>query len=111
QHHRNRDPVARVERRTAADLLGIGSDQAVEVAGLELVGVLVEKGDIGHPVVGGTGAELIAEGEGGKRRVAAGASAGDDQAVAVHQAFTGQVYRCGPAVFDVEGPPVVLQQV
>ena len=57
--------------------LGVGADQGVEVARLELVRVAGERLGIGHAVVAGTGGEHVVEGERAQRRVAAGAAAAD----------------------------------
>ena len=58
QDDRAGEPVGVVDGRAlgvAVPGLGPGADQAVEVAGLELVGVLGQRGQVGHPVVGGAG--------------------------------------------------------
>ena len=63
--------------------IGIGADQAVEIARLELVGVFGQRFEIADAVVAGAGSENIAESERAERCVAAGASATDRQSIAV----------------------------
>ena len=53
------------------------ADQAVEVAGLELVRVAGEGGEVGDPVVVGAGAEDVLEGHRGEDREPAGGAAAD----------------------------------
>ena len=64
-------------------VLGVGPDEPVEVAGLELVGVAGQGLEVGDAVVAGPGREDVAEGERAQRGEAAGAAAADGQAVAV----------------------------
>ena len=60
--------------------LGIGTDEPVEVARLELVGVGRHRLQVADAEVAGAGTEEIAEGQRGQRRVAAGAPAADGDA-------------------------------
>ena len=103
-----------VDRRALAvevGALGIGADQAVEVARLELVRVAGERLEVGDAVVAGAGREVVVEGERAERRVAAGAAAADRQALAVDLAALGQVARGGDAVVDVDDAPGAAQAV
>ena len=93
EDHRLRQPVRVIERRALAIarfLLRIGSDQPVEIARLELVGVARERGDVAHAVIARPALEEVAEGERRERRVAAGAAAADDAALAVDPALLGE---------------------
>ena len=89
--------------------LGVGADQAVEIARLELVGVLRQRFEVADAVVAGAGFENIAEGERAQRRVAAGAAAGDHQAVAVDFAAFGQIARAVDAIVDVDDAPLAVE--
>ena len=115
QQHGHADAVGEVDRRALPPrlrLLGIGRDQAVHVAGLELVGVACERLGVGHPVVAGAGGEdLGAEHERGQRGVAARAAAVDGEPLAVHLALIGQVARRRDAVLDVDDAPGAAQEV
>ena len=59
------------------------ADEAVEVAGLELVRVAGQRGEVGDAVAAGPGGEDVLEGQRGERREAAGRAAADAQPVAV----------------------------
>ena len=65
--------------------LGIGPDQAVEVARLELVRVARQRLEVADAVVARAGREDVAEGQRAQRRVAAGAAAADRQPLGVGQ--------------------------
>src|SRR5215475_8596707 len=81
EDHRLREPFRVIERRAFAVarlLLWIRSDQPVEIARLELVGVARERGDVAHAVIAGPALKEVAEGQRRQGRVAAGAAAADD---------------------------------
>src|SRR5215211_2116484 len=112
QDDRAGQAVGEVDRRPLpVQRLGLrpGADEAVQVAGLELVGVAGQPGQVGHPVVAGPGGEGVAEGEGAQGGVAAGAAAPDGQVGRVDVAPVGQVAGGGDAVVDVDDPPLAVQ--
>ena len=84
-------------------------DQRIEVAALELVGVLRQRGHVGHTVVVGAGAEHV----GGRQRhehgVAAGAATADRGTLRVGTAARRQVMDGGDDVLDVDHAPVAVQ--
>ena len=104
-----------VEERRALAVEGLGlgprSDEGVQVAGLELVGLLGEDGQVGHAVLAHAGGERVVEGERGQRGEAPGAAAPDGHAGRVDVAPFGQVLGRRDAVLDVDHPPLALQQV
>jgi len=80
ENHRARQAIREVDRR-ALDVeiapIGIGADQAVEIARLELVRVFGQRFEIGDAVVAGAGFENITESERAERRISAGAATMD----------------------------------
>src|SRR6266516_5167084 len=114
EDHRLREPIRVIERRTLAIarfLLWIGSDQPVEIARLELVGVARERGDVAHAVIAGPALKEVAEGQRRQSRVAAGAAAADDASLAVDPSVRGEEPRAGDAIVDVDDAPIALQTV
>ncbi len=89
--------------------LGIGADQAVEIARLELVRVLGQRFEIADAVVARAGFENVAEGQRAERRVAAGAAAADRQAVAVDFAAFDEIARAVDAIIDVDDAPLAVE--
>ena len=77
----------------------------VEIARLELVGVVGEKPDVGDSEVGPTGAEGVPEREGGQGGVTAGTAPGDDEPVAVDLSFGGQISGGGETILDICDTP------
>src|ERR687897_3115381 len=84
---------------------GVGPDQAVEVARLELVGLPGQGLHVADSEVARAGGERIPESERAERRVTARAAAGDHQSFAVNQATLGQVNCSVGAVVDVDDTP------
>src|SRR6266536_425560 len=75
EDHRLRQPIRVIERRALAIarlLLRIGSDQPVEIARLELVGVARQRGDVAHAVIASPALKEVVEGQRRQGRVAAG---------------------------------------
>ena len=108
------EAVAGFERRALAvevGPFGIGADESVEVARLELVGVAGEGGEIGDAVVAGAGGEGVPEGERGEGGVAAGAAAADEQLARVRLAAGGERLGGGGAVLDVDDAPAAAQRL
>src|SRR6516164_5114634 len=63
---RLREPIRVIKRRALAVarvLLRIRSDQPVEIARLELMGVARERGDVAHAVIAGPALKKVAEGQ------------------------------------------------
>jgi hypothetical protein len=87
----------------------VGTDQVVEVARFELVGIVDEGGQVANAVMAGASLEDLAEGEGTKSGVAPGAATADGQALRVDQPLTGQVERPVTAVVDIHHAPVAIQ--
>src|SRR6266545_2029999 len=85
------------------------ADEAVQVAGLELVGVAGQRLRVGHAVVAGAGGEQVAEGERAQGGVAAGAASPDGQPPRVDLAPVGQEASRRDAVVDVDDPPAACQ--
>src|SRR5262244_237347 len=111
---RLREPIRVMERRALAIarfLLRIRSDQPVEIARLELVGVARERSDVAHAVIAGPALKEVAEGQCRQGRVAAGAAAADDASLAVDPPLRRQEPRAGDAIVDVDHAPIQLQTV
>ncbi len=89
--------------------LGIGTDELVEIAGLELVGVLGQGFQLADSVVARARFENVVEGERRKRGVAAGAAAADDQAVAVDPSALRQPLGAVDAVLHVDDTPLAVE--
>ncbi len=92
-------------------VLGPAADEAIEVAGLELVGVGGQRSQVGHAVAAGAGAEHVVEGERGQHGEPSGTAAPDCEPPAVHIAPVGQEAGHRHAVVHVEHPPVAAQTV
>ena len=91
--------------------LRVGGNQPVQVAGLELVGVLGQGRQVADPVVAGPGPEYIPEGEGGQGGIAAGAAAVNRQTRLVHRSLPDQVQCPVNAVIHVHDAPASLEPV
>ena len=87
------------------------TDQAVQVAGLELVGVGSQRCQVSDPVAAGAGGEDVVEGQRGQDREATGAATLDGQALGVDPAGVHQVIGDGYAVVHVQDPPTAPQAV
>src|SRR5262249_7924164 len=108
---RLREAIRVIERRALAIarfLLRIRSDQPVEVARLELMGVARERSDVAHAVIASPALKEVAEGQPRQRRVAAAA---DDASLAVAPPLRCEDPRAGDAIVDVDHAPVQLQTV
>src|SRR5262245_41480874 len=92
-------------------LLGIGSDQRVEIARLELVGVARERGDIAYAVIARPALKEVAEGQRRQGRVAAGATAADDASLAVDPSVRFEEPGAGDAIVDINHAPIQLETV
>src|SRR6516164_2500301 len=111
---RLREPIRVIKRRALAIarlLLRIRSDQPVEVARLELVGVARERSDVAHAVIASPALKEVAEGQRCQGRVAAGATAADDASHAINPPLRFQEPRAGDAIVDVDHAPIQLQTV
>src|SRR5664280_3193270 len=95
------------------DRLGLGprSDESVEVARLELMGVPREGPEVPDAEVAGPGGEDVAKGQGAERRVPARAPAVDQQTVRVRPARRGEITRRVHAVVEVNDSPGALQSL
>src|SRR5262245_4804711 len=103
-----------IERRALAIarfLLRIRSDQPVEIARLELMGVAREGSDVAHAVMTSPALKEVAEGQRRQGRVAAGAAAADDASLAVDPPLRCEEPRAGDAIVDVDHAPTQLQTV
>src|SRR5215472_18849764 len=108
---RLREAIRVIERRALAIarfLLRIRSDQPVEVARLELMGVAREGSDVAHAVMTSPALKEVAEGQRRQRRVAAGAAAADDASLAVDPPLRCEEPRAGDAIVDVDHAPTQL---
>src|SRR6516165_2973792 len=66
EDHRLREPIRVIEWRALAIarfLLWIGSDQPVEIARLELVGVARQRGNVAHAIIASAALKELAEGQ------------------------------------------------
>src|SRR5215472_5011436 len=114
EDHRLREPISMIKRRALAIarfLLRIWSDQPVEIARLELMGVARERGDVAHAVMASPALKEVAEGQRRQGRVAAGAAAADDASLAVDLPSRCEELRAGDAIVDVDHAPIQLQTV
>ena len=114
QYEGRRQPVGVVDGRALPVHvlgLGIGTDETVEVARFELVGVGCQGLGVGHAVVAGAGREVVAEGQGTQRRVPAGAAAPDDEPRAVDETFRGQVSSGIDTVVHVDDAPLASKSL
>src|ERR1035437_2333206 len=100
-------------RALFVDRLGVGprSDESVEVARLELMGVPGKGPEVPDAEVAGPGGENVAKGQGAERRVTPGAPAVDQQSVGVRPAGRGEVARRVHAVVEVHDSPGALQSL
>ena len=89
--------------------LRVRPDQPVEVARLELVGLLDERLEVADPEVADARRERVAERDRAERRVAAGAAAADREALAVDDPLLGEPAGAGDAVVDVDDAPLALE--
>src|SRR5215212_51019 len=87
----------------------VGSDQAVEITRLELVGLPRQGLDVADAEMARAGGERIPERERAERCVAACAAAGDHQPLSVHEPAPGEVNRPVGAVVDVDDTPHALE--
>src|SRR5262249_15409478 len=88
-----------------------GSDQPVEIARLEFMGVARERGDVAHAVIAASALKEVAEGQRRQSRVAAGTAAADDASLAVDSPLRCEEWRAGEAIVDVDAAPTQLQPV
>src|SRR5207302_11377090 len=86
-----------------------GADQRVEVARLELVGVLDEGDQVAEPEMVGAGPEVVARGQRGQGRVAPGAATRDGDAAGVGQALRDEVAGDVDAVVDIDHTPGAVE--
>ena len=91
------------------ETLVISTDQRIEVARLELVGLLGQGLKVADPIVAGAGLEHVAEGQRGERRVAARAAAFYGQPVRVDVASVHEVAGSVHAVVDVDDAPLAVE--
>src|SRR6266550_3857129 len=112
ENHRAIQMVGEVNRR-AFDVeiapLGIGADQSVEIARLELVGVFGQRFEIADAVVAGAGFENVTKRQRAERRVAAGAAAADCEPIAVDFAAFSKIARAVDAVVDIDDTPLTVE--
>src|SRR5262249_3319815 len=109
-----REPIRVIERRALAIarfLLWIRSDQPVEIARLELMGVARERGDVAHAVMASPPLKEVAEGQPRQGRVGAGTAAADDASLAVDPPLRCEEPRAGDAIVDVDHAPIQPQTV
>src|SRR5262249_46067484 len=114
EDHRLREPISMKKRRALAIarfLWRIWSDQPVEIARLELMGVARERGDVAHAVMASPALKEVAEGQRRQGRVAAGAAAADDASLAVDPPLRCEEPRAGDAIVDLDHAPIQLQTV
>src|ERR1044071_6195768 len=85
--------------------IGIWTDQAIEIAGFELVGIFGEGFQVANAVVTGAGGETIAEGERAQGCIPPGAAAANRQAVGIDLAARDEMTRAVDAIIDVDDTP------
>ena len=90
-------------------LLRVGSDQTVQVTGLELMGILGQRFQVAHAVVAGPGGEHVPEGQRGQGGISSGAAAVDGQPLTICQTLPHQVQRPVDAVVHVDDAPLSPQ--
>jgi len=113
QDHRARQPVGEVDRRPLvihSPGRRIGTDQPIEVARLELVGVDGQGLTVRDPVVGRAGREVVMKNERAQRRVPAGAAAANRQPLAVDFATSPENRKIMELIYSSEtfGRPYML---
>src|SRR3954452_7702539 len=86
----------------------IRTDETVEVARLELVGVGRHRLQVADAEMAGPGAEEIAERQRGQRGVAAAAPAADSDAVGIDESLVDQVAAGVDVIVDVDDAPAVV---
>jgi len=91
--------------------VGIGTDEAVEIAGFEFVGVGGEGFEVGDAEVRGTGFEDVFEGERGESGVTSGGAAIDGESVGIDLSGACEVECAVGAVVDIDDSPVVAEAV
>jgi hypothetical protein len=89
--------------------LGVGADQPVEVARLELVSVACHGLQVADAVMGGAGGEDVVEGERREGGVAAGAAAADREPSRVDIAARDEELSARDAVVDIVDAPSVTE--
>jgi len=90
-------------------LLRVGPDQPIQVARLELVGILRHCFQIANPKVACASLENVAEGERAERGVTARAAAANGQPILVNRAPLHKVARAVHTVVHVHDAPLSLQ--
>src|SRR6516162_4872978 len=95
----------------ACFLLRIESDQPVEIARLELVGVARKRSDVAHPVIARPALKEVAEGQCRQRRVPAGAAAADDTSLPINPSLHVEESSTGDTIVDIDNAPVQLETV
>ena len=89
--------------------LGVRSDQGVQVARLELVGLLGERLEVADAVVAGADLEHVFERQRREGRVSPGAASAHYETVAVHFALSHEVERGVDAVVDIHDAPLSVE--
>ena len=110
--HGGAEPVRVVDGRPGpVDVLVVGppAHQAIEIPGLELVGVGRQRGEVADAVATGPGREHVVERQGREHREAAGAAATDRQTLAVDLAPPTRWRAAGDAVLDVGDTPCAVE--
>ncbi len=105
-------PVGVVDWRTLqiqVPAFRVRADQAVQIAGLELVGLFGQALQIADAVVAGAGLEDLLEGQGGQGGVPAGAASVDGQPVSVGFAPADQMQGGIAAVVDIHDSPGIVE--
>src|SRR6266550_8197892 len=112
ENHRARQAIGEVNRR-AFDVeiapLGIGADQSVEIARLELVGVFGQRFEVADAVVAGAGFENVTKRQRAERRVAAGAAAANRQAISIDFAAYRKIKCAIDAIVDIDNTPLTVE--
>src|SRR6202045_2212016 len=114
EDHRLGQALRMKERRALAIerlLLRVGSDQPVEIARFELVGVAGKRSRIAHAVIARPARKEVAERERRERGVAAGAAAADHAAPTVDAPVLGQEACAGDAVVHIDHAPAQMQSI
>ena len=89
----------------------VGADEPVDVAGLEVVGVLAQPLEVGDPVAGDPGGEGRGAGQAGQHRPAARAAALDRQPLPVGDPLGDQMLHHGDGVGHVDHAPLAPEPI
>src|SRR5262245_2716052 len=87
----------------------IGANQAVEIARLELMGVLCQSFQIADSIVAGAGFEEVTESQRAKGCVTSGAASSDGNSVPVYVSTLDKIPCAIHAIVDIDDTPSILE--